>query len=192
MGKAKYSQSLALAAMIVAALAAGAVAQPDKDLTVTGINIEVAKGDFRIIPEIAIHSTGNDNDFPLEIGVAFDGTLAHVMVDIVHYVVATSTCYNYVYPDCGMGDCLTIYGFFAYVDGVCDRRLAAPNLCGCIWVLYPESPWFISLGQQTCTIIVDPNDLVTELDETNNELTIELGPVASEPQSWSSVKALYR
>ena len=154
--------------------------------------MEVAKGDFRLIPQIQIESTGDDADFPLEIGIEFDGTLAHTMVDIVEYVVATHTCYQYLPPDCGSGDCLTIYGFFYYVDGVCSRSLAAPNFCACVWILYPESPWFVAAGQMNCTVIVDPNDLIEEIDETNNSMTMELGPVAADPATWSTVKALYR
>ncbi len=59
-------------------------------------------------------------------------------------------------------------------------------------MIEPLVEWAGFCNQRFCTVIVDPDNLADELDETNNTMTFALGPVGAESRSWSAVKALYR
>jgi hypothetical protein len=194
MSKANWWKTLMGTAALVAILSTGAAAQANKDLEITDISVEVSGDDFRILPEIKVTSTGGGKqEMPVDVMILFDGTVAEVVADIIDFVVATHTCPNYTPPDCGQGNCLTVYGFNAYVDGVCERTLVSPNyVCACIWILHPYGSFQTYELQEFCTVIVDPYDAVPELDETNNEMTIALVPVPNESRSWTAVKAMYR
>ena len=171
-------------------LAAGAPAAAQIDLSVEDIGVEVAKADFRIIPLIGLNTLADLTDHPIEIEVHFDGSLYQALASTVQYMEEHNTCHDYLGSNCGEGECLDIVTFTAIWYGEC--RYWQLNQCSCHYTIEPYVEWSGFYNQQFCTVIVDPNDLVDELDETNNEMTIALGPVTTRQESWSAVKALYR
>jgi hypothetical protein len=179
----------ALLAGLLALSAAEAIAAP-VDLRVEGIGVEVARGDFRVLPRIGLDKLGDLADHPLQIHVLFDGMLFQALSDVVHYADDHHTCHDYSAPNCGQGECLDLYTFTAYWEGNCTTWQLYQ--CACTYVIEPLVEWAGFYNQQFCTVIVDPNNLVDELDETNNMMTFALGPVGTESRSWSAVKALYR
>jgi hypothetical protein len=109
----------------------------------------------------------------------------------VDYFHNNHTCWNYSWPNCGTGECLDLYSFGATLEGTChDASLFF--FCACKYELIHTLEWVQWTGEPTVTIRLDPNNVVPEADETNNEITISLEPVANNASTWSTLKALYR
>ena len=191
MEKGNWCKLFVATTLLVVALAAVAAAQdPTLDFAITGIQVENSKGDFRILPSLAISSTGPQADHNLSMILLLDGFLKEEISSVMDYVQNNHTCHNYTWPNCGQGDCLTLYGWYYTAEGVClPWQLFR---CACVWFFTPEFDWVGYTGQMTATVIVDPYDEIAELDEDNNEMTIELEPVATEGRTWAAVKVLYR
>jgi hypothetical protein len=65
------------------------------------------------------------------------------------------------------------------------------EICAC--PLYVEIDTTSShSGEFTATAVYDPANQVTEADETNNSLTVAIGPVPSDTRTWGAIKALFK
>jgi hypothetical protein len=170
----------------VALLATGAMAQMEMDARVTGIDVEVSGGDFRILLVGLTDMTDHD----LTVDILFDGTLVQRIGGLVSHAAGTWSCYAQSSLECDQGDCADMVWLGVSVPAHC----AYWNLgrCGCCWSTTLFGEWVAYTAQQLVTCIVDPLGVLPDLDPSNNEMTIELGPVAADELSWTAVKALYR
>jgi hypothetical protein len=186
---AKANVSLLMLASLLLMVAAAA-AQTGVDLSVASIGVDVSGDEFRIMPQIQLSAIEHYDPVPIEIEIRLDGTLSELLSSTAQFIQENHTCYNYNWPDCGSGQCLDLYAFLNnYYGGCHDWQLFR---CACNWVVEPVAQWVPYAGQLQCTVIVDPYFTVQEMDESNNEMTINLQPVQSEGRTWSAVKGLYR
>ncbi|MFH1845349.1 MAG: hypothetical protein ABIF77_19365 [bacterium] len=191
MKTANWWQIFTTAAILAIALTTIASAQdPTLDFAITGVEVENSKGDFRVIPQVTIASVGSQANHDLSVVLLLGELLVEESRSLIEYIQNEHTCYNYTWPNCGQGDCLTIYGWYYTITGICqDWQMFR---CSCVWILWPEFQWVEYTGQLTATVIVDPFDEIAELDEDNNVMTIELAPVTTDEMTWTAVKVLYR
>lgn len=109
-------------------------------------------------------------------------------------------CWNQPPTGCGAGWCPVILmyapttGVWNVVGGVCE---SFDYSCSCTYNgLIPFYAGWGTPEPESCTAVIDPDDLIKEWDESNNEVTIPLFPNAvdesAERLSWSTIKALYR
>lgn len=127
-----------------------------------------------------------------------------VPVDTVQYDVAagpSGDCTGGA-PECS-GDCppLQINGELIvaacapwtvrYFDPILQDWVVA-DICSCIYPILKVGNSNMATQPSTLTAVVDPDDLVWEVDETNNSMTIMVGPSANDATSWGFIKALYR
>ena len=45
---------------------------------------------------------------------------------------------------------------------------------------------------RSARLVIDEDDAVPEIDETNNEVILDLAPVAREAWTWTRIKGSYR
>ena len=89
-----------------------------------------------------------------------------------------------------------VFGAVTYYGSCYDELVTSTPLvyrCACRWYTYGEgSIWHAFTGQQNITLSIDTDLQIPEYDETNNTLTVELGPIPVGDATWSRVKTLYR
>jgi hypothetical protein len=81
------------------------------------------------------------------------------------------------------GDCVLALDF--------DPEL--PDSCVCIhidWI--PGEEWMPGKSAMVCTAVIDPDDFIPEMLETNNSMTIVIGPSYTQGTVWGTIKSLYR
>jgi hypothetical protein len=107
------------------------------------------------------------------------------------------SCWN-TYPDCN-GWCSGLYrwdpssGHFVYETGECQEH-GWDCMCGYSTDSALSEPIEYT-GQQTCTVIIDPDNVIPEVHEDNNEMVVPIIPLTdAQPlsASWSTIKGLYR
>jgi len=167
----------------------------DLDLTVDAVDVTYyAKGDFNVVPYVGLANQGQGliTGQWLEVAIYYGPIMVELARDVIDYVHDHQTCWNYTPNNCGQGECLEIWTFTSNWVGEC---ISWPNFyrCGCKYTITPYvEPVPCEPGVTTMTIVVDPNDLIPETDETNNEMTIDLGAVGDDLLTWSGVKSMYR
>jgi hypothetical protein len=176
-------------------LVAGSALAQTKDLTIEFVDVVYDQGYFHVTPYINLVNQGHDPDksnHNLDLLIQYGQLTYQLLSDVVQYAIDHHTCWNYQPGDCGLGECLGLYTFTSDWDGECKEW---PNFynCGCGYTITPYvEPVPYELGFQTMVLTVDPNDVVPETDETNNEVVIDLGPIANDLVTWSGVKSIYR
>jgi len=184
---------LLLISGLLALAVVGASAQ-EIDLSVSNIEVDVQGGGMYINPTINLRAFGNIPAIDTTIDIYFDGIFAESLPwQIVPF--ESGTCPLNVYPDCD-GNCNDlVLGSVTYYGSCYDEYIAAQTLwrCACRWYTYGEGQIFHPIvDQATVTVKIDLPESVPEWDETNNELTIDLGPVGDDSPTWSSMKSMFR
>jgi hypothetical protein len=182
---------------LICMLAVGtSLGQATKDLTIDSVNVVIDQGQLFITPNIVLanqeHDPEKQSGHLLELAVEYGQLGYQLLSDFVQYTLEHHTCWNYQPGDCGLGECLSLYTFTSDWDGDCREW---PNFynCACGYTITPYvEPVQVEPGYQTLVLTVDPNDVVPETDESNNTVTIDLGPIANDFVTWSGVKSLYR
>ncbi len=178
---------------MICALATTATAQPNIDLELTSVEVVVTeKGtDFQIRPIVTIRNHGHLAAHALDMAMQYGPIAAQIVTDTVTYIQENNDCLQSPITNCN-GGCLDIYLGLGWMDGFCaDNGIF--YLCGCNYIIHKEFEWVTYVaGYESVTIQLDPENLVDEIDETNNEITINLAPVANESKSWTSIKSMYR
>jgi hypothetical protein len=78
-----------------------------------------------------------------------------------------------------------------YFDPILQEWVVS-DVCSCTYPILMVGNSNVSTHPTTATATVDPDNLVPEMDETNNSMTIVVGPSANDATSWGLIKALYR
>ncbi|MBC8426897.1 hypothetical protein H8E07_22510 [bacterium] len=186
---------LALAGLAACLSATPAAAQdPLVDLELSDIQVEIFEDrseTFQLRPVVTLRNAGGLASHAFDVAmyyVPFGLTILH---DTVTYVQDNNDCWQQPISDCG-GGCLDIYTGLGWFDGFCASSGFLLN-CGCLYVINKEfEPVPYSLGYTTVTVTVDPYNLVPEADETNNQMTIDLGAIPNDAAAWGAIKSMYR
>ncbi|MBU0741365.1 hypothetical protein KKG45_02020 [bacterium] len=191
MKRSKNWQTLTIVGLALCTLAVVPAQGQDLDLSVDDVVVEIVGNGYQAAPHIGLANHGNLANHLLQVAIYYGPIMVELLEDGVQYVQNHHTCWNYLYPNCGQGECLDIVSFTAYYAGNCQRS-ALFYFCGCKYTITPYVQWIPYAGQATLTVVVDPYNLVPEVDETNNTMTIDLEPVADETITWTAVKSIYR
>ena len=183
--------TLLVAGLLLGSLAATAWAQPSLDLSVKCCEIGFSADNWRLNATISLTAIEPQAPHDLTVRLMVDGEFLESCTTTLSYNPASVFCYDCEGPDCTGNSCPRLTGFNCEgVEGVCNY--AAFGGCGCTWNLSLCSCWMLISDQESAVIILDPDDEIAELDETNNMLTVDLTPVSAVHEAWSSIKALYR
>jgi hypothetical protein len=185
-----------VAGCVLCALASAAPAQdPQLDLALVDVQVLVLpekSTSFQILPTIHLDNGGNLASHALDLAMYYAPIGLQILSDTVTYIQNNHDCWQQPITQCGDGNCLDIYTGLGWLDGFCSTSGFLWN-CGCLYVINKEfEPVPYSLGYNTVTVTLDPYNLVPEADETNNEMTIDLGPIANDFVTWSGIKSMYR
>ena len=178
-----------LVLLILVGIASAASAQPAVDLTVSDIQVVFSANNWRVLPQITLVALESQATHPLQVRIYLDSDPIETLEGQMMYDPDPSSCYGAPWPTCG-GDCPDIHGFLGDLEGVCLGEGFVS--CGCSWILDLVGNWYLIGNYDSVTVIVDPDDLVTEIDEDNNQMTLYLNPVRHDAHTWAEIKALYR
>lgn len=189
-------KTLAVLTVALIALASPALAQePLIDLELTSVEMLTADkaGSFQLRPQITSYNYGHLANHALDVVMHY-GSLAPVLLhDWIEYFEQENNCWQQSILNCGNGTCADIYTGLGWIDRFCTSDGTWVARCACANIWNKEFDWVeIEPGWTTVTVIVDPFNLVEEIDETNNEITIDLMPIPNEQRSWSAIKSIYR
>jgi hypothetical protein len=185
------NRTLTLFALAVLALATTVASAQTIDLAMTEFSADWDGETLTLMAEISFTSHGSFEPVEAEVGYYLDSY--HVGSALLHLEqIALGNCHEDTPPDCD-GYCEPIYvdGQLITVYSCMAVNWSSP-MCCCVY-LVPVTPYLAPYhGEGTATVTVDPMGVHAEADETNNSMTIALGPIAGEARTWSQVKALYR
>ncbi len=185
-----FQARFALVLVILIGMATIAIAQPTVDMTVTDAQLVFSANNWRIVPEIMLVALGDQTSHQMDIQILLDDEPLQSFGSLIEYDPSPNSCYATPWPACDGGDCPDIYGFYLDLEGFCISEGFAS--CGCSWILNPASAWMLIGEHETATIIVDPENLVEEINEDNNVLVLDLKPVPTDSHVWSAIKVQYR
>jgi len=187
---------LTVVCFALCALTATAPAQePDVDLVLSDVQVLVfpdKSTTFQILPTITLNNYGTLA--PQMVQVALDyADLARILInDGITWIDEENNCSQQSMLNCGNGTCADLVSGLGWMDGFCTSSGRTPP-CGCSYIAHREfEPVPYMIGYNTVVITLDPDDLIDETDETNNVMTIDLGPIANEFVTWSALKGMYR
>ncbi|MBC8426900.1 hypothetical protein H8E07_22525 [bacterium] len=178
-------------------LAAGSAFAQTKDLTIDFVDVVYEEGYFYVTPYVGLANQGHDpekqaKNHDLDVLIEYGQLTYQLVSSVVQYAIDHHTCWNYQPGNCGLGECLQLYAFASDWTADC---IEWPNFynCGCKYTITPYiQPIPYEFGYQTMQVTVDPFYAVPETDESNNEVTIDLGPIPNDMETWSSIKSIYR
>jgi hypothetical protein len=195
----KWSTNWTMAACLgcaICALAATAPAQePDLDLELTNVEVVVfgKSTDFQLRPTVTQYNFGNLASHALEIAMIYGPIGVRLIQDEVTFLQEENDCWQQSILNCGAGTCLDIYTGLGWLEGFCTSGGARFLRCACAHIIHKEFEWIpYTFGYNTVIVRVDPNNLVEETDETNNEVIIDIGAVVNESETWGAIKSMYR
>lgn len=188
---------LAILGCVLCTMATTATAQePDLDLVLNDVEVLVfpdKSNSFQLRPNVGIWNKGNLLNHAIDVAQVYGPIGQQLINDAITYIQQEHNCWWQPITNCAGGECLDIYSiYYGTATGTCASGGFLMH-CGCYYVIDYELPetTFVP-GYTTVEINVDPFNLVTETDETNNTMTIDLGPIANEIKTWSTVKSMYR
>ena len=185
---------LAACALFCAAAAPGlAQTEPQLDFEIVNVEIEISEKseEFQAIVTVGLSNLGNLATHALQVALYYGPIGMQLIEDMVVYIQENHDCWQLSQLGCHLGSCLDINTFSGWWEGHCINRHLW--YCGCSYEVHLYfAPIPIDPAYPIATIIVDPNNLVEEYDETNNEYIIDLAAVATEAKTWSTVKSLYQ
>ncbi len=180
------------------ALSAPVLAQtePLVDLELTSVDVITAQksNSFQLITNVTMYDYGQVASHAVDVVMEYGPLVPILIHDFVDYWQDENNCKQQSILNCANGTCtpIAIYGVGS-VDRFCTSAGTWTHLCGCANVIQREFGWVdIIPGFTTVTITVDPDNLVEEIDETNNTIVVDLQPIANEAESWSAIKSMYR
>ncbi|MBC8426953.1 hypothetical protein H8E07_22795 [bacterium] len=163
------------------------------DLAMTEFTADWDGETLTLLAEVTVSSHGSFDPVATEVGFYLDQYyLGSYPLLLEQHIIGN--CHEDMPPDCD-GYCEPIY-----IDDQLTTAAAClamnwslqGNLCCCVYVV-PMTPYLTPYhGEQTVTATADPQGIYAEGDETNNSMSIALGPIAAETRTWSHVKTLYR
>lgn len=186
---------LTLTAVAILAAVPAAAQEPDLDFELTHVEVLLSEGktSFQITTTTMLHNTGNLASHLLQQALYYAPIGRMLIEEFVEYVQQEHDCWQQSSLDCGAGSCLDIITGLGFADGHCSNNASWIDRCACGYVLHRTfEPIPFQIEFPTASIMVDPDGLVDEIDETNNEYVIDLAAVAASPRSWSAIKGLYR
>ena len=169
--------------LVVLVLAAGATPRAealDIDFAAVGLEaVTAGPGLVNLVPKVGVRlGTSAGDPQPLEYQVFVDGAPVGGNTSLV---TLSQLCTG---PGCS-GDCRVTVGD-QINDGVC---LVLFKDCDCIVSVAPLAavgPVHIPPGAE-CKLVLDPNNLVSEIDETNNSLVIGGDHAVPALSTWSLI-----
>ncbi|MBU0741193.1 hypothetical protein KKG45_01775 [bacterium] len=189
------NRTLTLSALVILgmALAPAVASAQTADLVMTDFTAEWDGETLSLTAEVAVSTHGSFGVIDTEVGFYLDDYFLGAL-PLLAEQQALGTCHEQMPPNCD-GFCEPIY-----IDGVWLTNGAclamnwplSGNLCCCAYVMPPKQYLTPYHGESMATATVDPMGVYAEGDETNNSVSIALGPIAGDARSWSQVKALYR
>jgi hypothetical protein len=185
---------LACLTVALVALATPTLAQPEIDFELASVELLTAKqaGQFQLIPNVTIHNFGNLATNTLEVVMHYGTVASQVLSSTISHIQEQHDCWQQNILNCAAGDCLNLYTTQGTLTGFCTGNNTIFMRCGCSYYWTQEYDWtLIEPGFTTVTVIVDPDDLVEEFDESNNEITIDLAPIPNESRTWGAIKSIY-
>jgi len=185
---------LACLTVVVVAMAAPALAQPEIDFELASVDVLTAReiGQFQLIPHVNIHNFGNLASNALDVIMHYGSLAPQLINDTISHVQEQHDCWTQSFLNCAQGSCLNLYTTQGTLTGFCTGNNTTFMRCGCSYYWTQEYDWtLIEVGFTTITVIVDPFNLVEEFDETNNEIVIDLMPIPNESRTWGAIKSMY-
>ncbi|MBC8426899.1 hypothetical protein H8E07_22520 [bacterium] len=188
---------LALLGCVLCTMASTTTAQePDLDLVLADVQVLVfpdKSSTFQLRPMVNVWNRGNLLSHAIDVAQTYGPVAQQLINDTVTYIQQEHSCWWQPITNCGGGTCLDIMSiYYGSAEGTCASGGFLMH-CGCLYSIEYELPetTFVP-GYTTVTVAVDPFNLVPETDETNNTMTIDLGPIANDFETWSSIKSMYR
>lgn len=191
----KWTLLACLGGAICALATASAAQEPNVDLELTNVEVLVfgKSPEFQLLPTITHYNFGNLASRALEIAMIYGPIGVQLIQDEITYIQAENNCWQQPILECGSGTCLDIYTGLSWLEGFCTNNSARFLRCACSYIIHKEFEWApYTFGYNTVVVRVDPNNLVEETDETNNEMIIDLGAVVNESETWGAIKSMYR
>jgi hypothetical protein len=141
-----------------------------------------------------VNGMDHDELVTSEIGILFDGILVDTRP--IEVTRSLNECRGFkTSAECD-GDCY--YSTVPPIQiGVCDWFYNYPPDTvrheGCYCFAEKQAgPWgFPFFGQAVVSFVLDPGNAIWEPYEDNNSKSINLLPIATEPKSWSAIKAFF-
>jgi hypothetical protein len=186
---------LTLAAVAILAAVPVAAQEPDLDFELIHVEVLLSEGktSFQVTTTTMLYNTGNLASHLLQQALYYAPIGRALLEEMIEYVQQEHDCWQQSSLNCAAGSCLDITTGLGYTDGHCTTNASWLNRCACGYVLVRTfEPIPFQVEFPTVTIRLDPDGLIDEIDETNNEYVIDLAAVAASPRSWSAIKGLYR
>jgi hypothetical protein len=188
-GSMKYSVPLLASLVLLFGLAQYVSSQPVVDLTIQSLDYYCVSPDsivFEALVAVRVHGFGGP--FATGVGFELDGDPV-TSLPLSIGPVGGGTCPDHVPPNCD-GDCPAIDMNGEMVEGICINY--ADEGCACLYLQTVNSDPVPIAAPAVFTSVVDPDNLVEEIDETNNVMEIFAGPSPIQGTTWGTVKSLYR
>ena len=188
------NRTLMLGALVIlgVALAPVVATAQTADLAMTDFTADWDGETLTLSAEVTVSTHGSFGTIDTEVSFYLDdyylGSLPLLAQELI-----LGDCHEDTPPNCE-GYCEPIYIDGELItNGACVGLVwQLGDLCCCAYAVpakqYPTSYH----GESMATCTVDSADAYDEGDETNNSMSIALGPIAGDARSWSQVKALYR
>jgi hypothetical protein len=169
---------------------------PVIDLAVTNINYtSVSPESANVEAEIQLATADSIGSVLTDVRFYLDGIpVGSVVYDVTP--TAPGPC-ELLGPPCE-GYCAPANINGNWTEGFC-AQFQKPNIepplyyCVCVYLTLKPMIAGKPTGEPvTCTATVDYDDAVEETDESNNSMTIFVGPTATNGTSWGLLKSLYR
>ena len=189
------NRRLMLGALVIlgVALAPVVATAQTADLAMTDFTADWDGETLTLSAEVTLSTHGSFGTIDTEVGFYLDDYYLGSLPLLAQQLVLGS-CHDDTPPNCD-GYCEPIEIDGEWTTASACMAMTWPvsgNLCCCVY-LVPANQFSTSYhGEEMATATVDPAGAYDEGDETNNSMSIALGPIVGDARSWSQVKALYR
>jgi len=167
------------------------------DLWIEDIEVTCEGDSLIIVPYIGLAAFGQVLDFESLLDFELDGTFVGSNTFLRPAVTRPSPC-NLWPPPCNR-ECYPDTTYWGeIVPGECwGITYQGSTNCACVYVHMGPALIYVTDGKsgewQECTVTIDVNNQIVEVNEDNNSTTIDVGGASSaEVSSWTTIKTLYR
>ena len=189
---------VAMAALLVLAALPAAAQTPLLDLSINGSASWDGTSLVIHLEGLSLNHDPWDTPLNTNLRIYLDGVLvSEYPLELLW--PSSGDCPGHMDPDCGNGTCDPMW-----VNGQVVWPQCMPSMfqgpawddlppwcyCGAYMVVEDDSEPYH--GESFARLVIDEDNTIPEIDETNNEVILDLAPVASEAWTWTRIKGWYR